>query len=181
MGGKDVPSGTKITVRIGRFPGTVTVELTLPGQRQPAILEDLAIKDGVLTLPVPLVFLCHAKEDKNVVADLSNRLWENGIITWFDEKDLLPGDDWKAKIEETIDQADRIVIFLSPRSVGKTGYIQREIRYAFEQQDLRPRGKCYIVPVLIEACEPPREFRDIHWLHLWEAGWFDRLVRALRE
>jgi hypothetical protein len=180
MGNKDLPRGTKIVVRLGAFPGTVTVELNLPGQHLPAILSDLPINNGTLTLPVPLVFLCHANEDKPSVELISHRLWQDGFLTWFDKKDLLPGDDWKVVIDETIERADRVIVFLSKTSVGKTGYVQREIKYALEQRELRPQGQRYIIPALLEECPVPREFRDIHWLDISHDDWYEKLMAALR-
>lgn len=180
IGGKDVPGGTMLGLRLGRVPGTVTAEIRLPGQKKPAVFKDLPIRDGVLTLPVPLVFLCYASEDAKQVGDLSQRLWEDSVVTWLDRKDLLPGDSWKARIEEAIERADRVIVFLSPHSVGKTGYVQREMRYALEQRDLRPSGARYIIPVLLAECDVPREFRGIQWLRLWDEGWYGTLVCALR-
>ena len=63
VGGKDVPDGTLMWLRLGSLPGTATVDLQLPGQERNVRFENLSIKDGVLTLPVPLVFLCYAEED----------------------------------------------------------------------------------------------------------------------
>jgi len=74
-----------------------------------------------------------------------------------------------------------VLVFLSRASCSKTGYVQREIKYAFEQRDLRPDGERYIIPVLIDSCEPPRRFRDIQWLCLWEPGEYEKLKQSLRE
>ena len=181
MGHKDLPDKTRILIRLGSIPGTVSVDLSLPGQRRPAKLEDLTIKDGVLVLPVPLVFLCHANEDKETVEAIDERLWQDGFVTWFSEKDLLPGDDWKAKINEAIEVSDRVLVFVSRHSISKTSYVQREIRYALEQQKLRPPGERYIIPVIIEECFLPREFKDIHWVRLWDDDWYNSLTKALRK
>lgn len=181
IGGKDVPGGTTLGLRLGRVPGTVTTEIRLQGQKKPAVFKDLPIRDGVLTLPVPLVFLCYASEDAKQVGDLSQCLWEDSVVTWLDRKDLLPGDSWKARIEEAIERADRVIVFLSPHSVGKTGYVQREMRYALEQRDLRPSGAQYIIPVLLAECDVPRPFREIQWVRLSDEDWYERLVHALSE
>jgi len=101
-GHKDVPHGTKLELRLGRLPSTVTIRIQLPGQRDWTEYPDLLIKDGVLLLPVPIVFLCHAKEDQLVVQDFSKRLHQDGILTWLDEKNLLPGHDWKIEIDNEL-------------------------------------------------------------------------------
>lgn len=178
-GRKEVPDGTLLGVALGRVPGTVSVRIRLPGQANWRTYLDLPIRDGVAELPVPLAFLSYAKEDVATVRDLESRLLQAGVLTWFDEKTLLPGDDWKVKIDDGIERSDFVLLFLSQHSVSKTGYFQRELRYALEQRDLRPHGTRYIVPVLLGECEVPPPLRAIQWLKTTEADWFERLLKAL--
>ena len=180
-GKKEVPSGTKIQLKLGNTPGSVSVELTLPGQKEPIEFGDLKIKDGIVELPVNLVFLSHAKEDVDTVSNLSEKLLQDGVITWFDEKDLLPGDDWKLEIEKGIDRSDYILVFLSRKSVSKEGYFQKELRTVLECRELKPEGARYIIPILIDDCEPPKAFKDIHWLKMKSENWYGKLLKALRD
>ena len=65
------------------------------------------------------VFLCHASQDKPVVRELSQRLASEGWIDpWVDEKKLLPGHDWRTKIEEAVETSDIVIICLSSNSVS---------------------------------------------------------------
>ena len=41
------------------------------------------------------VFLCHASVDKPAVRALKTRLSEDGVTSWLDEEQLLPGQDWE--------------------------------------------------------------------------------------
>ena len=132
-----------------------------------------------MTLPVKLAFLSHAREDANFVRDLSSRLLQDGVLAWFDEKDLLPGDDWKQKIDDAIERSDFVLVFLSSVSVAKTGYFQRELKYALDQHQLRPEGSRYIIPIIIDDCEAPRSLREIHWLRADAAEWYELLKRVL--
>lgn len=175
-----LPTGAQIMVSIS--PRKVThlhVKLKLPGQDHFSDLGDLPIIDGIVTLPMKLVFLLHAKEDRSVAKSIGEKLWHDGFLTWFDENDLLPGDKWEDLIETAIEESDFILVFLSERSIVKTGYVQHEMRYALEQQKLRPSGQRYIIPVLTEPCVPPKEFRDIHWLELWKEDAYDKLRKAM--
>ena len=180
-GKKEVPDGTEIQIKLGKIPGTVAIYLKLPGQRNPIELGDLQIVDGVVELPVNLVFLSHAKEDVDVVSQLSEKLLQYGVITWFDEKDLLPGADWKLEIEKGIDRSDYILVFLSSNSVNKEGYFQKELKTVLECRELKPEGARYIIPILIDDCELPRAFRDIYWLKMESDGWYEKLLKALRD
>lgn len=179
-GRKEVPEGTTVEVGLGSRRGTVDVRLSLPGQASRSIYRDLEIHDGTVTLPVKLAFLSYATEDGRFVEDLARRLLQDGVLTWYDRKDLLPGDDWKRRIDDAIERSDYVIVLLSSRSVEKTGYFQRELSYALEQRELRPEGTRYIIPLLIDDCEPPRRLSEIQWLRAAEPSWYERLVQALR-
>jgi len=178
-GKKEVPRDTITEIKLGDFPGTVNITIQYPGQKKPSTFHNVPIHDHILELSVKLVFLCHAKEDKEIVERIGDDLYQDGFLTWFDKKDLLPGDDWEEKIEDAIERSDYVLVFLSSRSCSKVGYVQREMKYALKQRDLRPKGHRYIIPLLIEECDPPREFRSIQWSHLWEDGWYEKLKLAL--
>lgn len=67
------------------------------------------------------IFLCYASEDRPKVRELHDRLTKDGFSTWYDEKDLLPGMTWKTVIETAIPQSSAVLIFLSKRSINKSG------------------------------------------------------------
>ncbi len=178
-GKKEIPPATQLEIRLGRAVGTVNVAVKLPGQADWSYLGDLAVVNGVLELPLRLVFFSYAREDEARVVALAERLWRDGFLTWVDRKDLLPGDDWQRRIEDAIERADFVLVFLSEISCAKAGYVHKEMRAALRQAEMKPMAERYIIPVLLEPCAPPRELRQFHWLHLWEDGAFERLKRAL--
>lgn len=178
-GRKEVPDRSLIRISLGALPGTVNAGVQIPGQRKPRVYRDLPIRDGAIRLPVKLAFLSYAREDARFVADLARRLLQHGVMTWFDRKDLLPGDDWRRKIDDGIERSDFVLTFVSPASVNKTGYFQRELKYAIEQRQLRPEGARYIIPIVIGDCEPPSSVRDIQWLRTESRGWYQQLLRAM--
>jgi hypothetical protein len=178
-GRKDVPQATILAVTLGLLPGTVTIRVQLPGQEAWREYPNLQIHNGSVELPVRLAFLSYAKEDARFVQTLSTRLLHDGVLTWFDEKDLLPGDDWKRKIDDAIERSDFVLVFISSVSVTKTGYFQRELKYALEQRQLRPEGARYIIPIIVDKCQVPAALRDIQWLRAEEANWYEHLKQAL--
>ena len=123
--------------------------------------------------------MSHAKEDAPFVRILVERLLQDGVISWFDEKDLIPGDDWKRRIDDAIEKSDFVLIFLSSISVAKTGNFQRELKYALEQQQMRPEGTRFILPIIIDECSPPASLGKIHWLRVNESDWYERLLNAM--
>jgi hypothetical protein len=173
------PNGTLLEVGVGSLPGHARVKLKLPGQRDWKVLGEILIINEVLTLPVKFAFLCHQSDDEERVAEVAERLNQDAVLTWFAPKELTGGDAWKDKIDEAIERSDYILVFLSKNSLTKPGYFHREVKYAFEQREVRPDGERYIIPVLLEEFTPPRRFKDIHWIEYWKPDGYERLLRAL--
>ncbi len=125
------------------------------------------------------VFLCHSSEDKSAVRELYHRLKSSGVQPWLDEFDLLPGQEWDREIGNAVRSSDVVLICLSSTSVNKTGYMQREIRYALDVADRQPDGTIFIIPALLELCEVPERLRQWYWVSLFEGDGYDRLMVSL--
>ena len=125
------------------------------------------------------VFLCHAQEDKSTVRTIYNKLVANGIEPWLDEKSILPGQDWTYEIKKAVRISDIVIVFLSKKSVDKTGYVQKEIRIALDAADERPEGKIYLIPAKIEECDVPDRLRNRQWVDLRSEDGFERLMQSL--
>lgn len=179
--GHKLPENTQTTLRVSSYPATVTVEIKLPGQQKPKTCYNLPIKDGVLTLPLKLLFLSYAREDQKKVTAIGEMLYQDGFLTWLDRKDIRPGDMWKTRIERGLESADYVLMFLSQASCTKTGFVQYEMKYAFDQRLLRPDGQRYIIPILLDECEPPSRFNEIDWLRWGEDGAYERLKSAFED
>lgn len=63
--------------------------------------------------------------------------------------------------------------------MNNTGYVQKEITVALDAADLRPEGTIYIVPVRLEECDVPERLAHIHYLDLFRADGYEKLVKAL--
>ena len=96
-------------------------------------------------LSKPLVFLCHASEDKPVTRHLYKQLLGDEYNPWLDEEMLLPGQEWQIEIPRAVRRADAVLVCLSQRSIDKAGYVQREIRIALDAAEERPDGEIYIM------------------------------------
>lgn len=111
------------------------------------------------------VFISYASQDKPLVRELSSRLVGEGWIdTWQDEKNLLPGQDWRVKIEEAVEEADVVIICLSNQSVTKEGHVQKELRYAREIALEKPEDAVFLIPLRLDDCEVPRGLRFYQWV-----------------
>jgi hypothetical protein len=126
------------------------------------------------------VFLCHSSGDKERVRDLYWRLKHDNVACWFDEEDLLPGDDWDREINRAIRRSKYVLVCVSRASVTKAGYVQKELKKALDVADEQPEGVAYIIPVRLEECEIPERLTRWHWVDLFKDGAYERLIRRLK-
>ena len=127
----------------------------------------------------PRVFLCHSSGDKGIVRPLCNRLRDDGMNPWLDEERLLPGQEWKEEIPKAVRNSDVVLVCISSHSVGKTGYLQREIRLALDAADEQPEGKIFIIPLRLEPCEVPERLSRWQWANLYQPDGYSRLLLAI--
>jgi len=124
-----------------------------------------------------LVFLSHASQDKPKVRELCVRLRKDGFDPWLDEERLLPGMNWDMEIEKALRASDALLLCFSELSVAKEGYIQREFKRAKRYQEEKPEGTIYLIPVRLDQCELPYDFRDVQFVDYPDG--YDRLVVSL--
>jgi len=131
------------------------------------------------------VFLCHASNDKFFVRELYKKLIKNKFDVWFDEEQLLPGQNWDKEIQNAVRLADVAIICLSSQSVTKEGYIQKEIKVALDIADEKPEGAIFIIPIRIEDCAVPERIKHWQWIDLFsleseiDNNNYEKLVKSL--
>jgi hypothetical protein len=126
------------------------------------------------------VFLSHSSQDKAVVRQLYQKLSSDGFDVWFDEERLLPGQDWNREITHAVRNADTIIICLSHRAVTKSGYFQKEIRWALDAADEKPDGAIFIIPARFEECNVPERISRFQWVDLYKPQEYAKLIKSLR-
>lgn len=127
----------------------------------------------------PLVFLCHASEDKPAVRPYRDLLRAAGLVTWLDEDDILAGQPWDQAIREAIRRASAVLIFISRHS-AKTSYLQEEIKAVLDEASRQPQGTIFMIPALLEACPMPAELSAYQWVELHHPKGFGKLLQALQ-
>jgi formylglycine-generating enzyme required for sulfatase activity len=125
------------------------------------------------------IFLCHASDDKPKVRELCTRLREDGFDPWLDEEQLLPGQDWELQVSAAVQASDVVVVCLSLASVGKVGYVQKELRLVLDAAQYQPEGRIFVIPVRLEDCALPIRLRQWQYADLFASGGYDRLRSAL--
>jgi formylglycine-generating enzyme required for sulfatase activity len=126
------------------------------------------------------VFLCHASADKPNVRELYRYLRRRGVNPWFDEENLIGGQDWQVEIPKALATSDAIIICLTKNSVDKEGYIQKEIKFALDKALEMPEGRIFLIPVKFEECEVPFALSRYQWVDLTIEAGYSKMMKALK-
>jgi hypothetical protein len=114
------------------------------------------------------VFISYAREDEKTAARLYADLQRTGAEPWLDRESLLPGKDWERAIRKAIKGSSFFLALISENSVGKRGYVQKELRTALEYLDEFPPDSIYVIPVRLDDTEPQHErLAKLHWVDLF--------------
>ena len=97
------------------------------------------------------IFLSYASEDREHAERLAHALEAQDLTVWWD-RIIQPGRSFDEAIDEAIVAAKCMVVLWSRVSVGKNWVLE-------EATDGRDRG--ILVPVLVDAIQPPRGFRRL--------------------
>jgi hypothetical protein len=111
----------------------------------------------------PQPFISYAHEDQREAIRLYGDLRTIGAEPWLDVADLLPGDDWEHQIRRALQNSSHFIALTSKHSVNKRGFIQKELRQAFNILAEFPAGQIFLIPARLDELEPVHEeFKRIH-------------------
>jgi formylglycine-generating enzyme required for sulfatase activity len=82
-----------------------------------------------------------------------------------------------------VDDSDVVIVCLSNQSLGKEGFVQREIRYAYDLALEKPEETIFLIPLRLDDCDVPRKLRSLHWVDYFGPGKkhaFSDLLAALK-
>jgi len=108
---------------------------------------------------VKRIFVSYAHEDRPFVAQLAPALAQAGFEVWWD-RELEGGDAFRAKIEESLNAADAVVVVWSGRS--------RASRWVLDEAE-KGLARNVLVPVRVDKSPMPLGFGGLHTLDF--AAW----------
>jgi hypothetical protein len=94
---------------------------------------------------------------------------------------LLPGQDFKFEISQAVKESHVVLVCLSNRSITKSGYVQKEIKYALDQADEQPENTIFAIPLKFEECVVPRRLINWQWLDYFESNGHEKLLNSLNK
>lgn len=114
------------------------------------------------------VFLSYCREDADSAQRLASDLQRSGFDVWLDTERLSGGSNWKVEIQGAIRGSEVFIALLSKASLSKRGYVQAELREAFEVLRELPQGDVFLVPVRLDDSKPMDiRLRDLQWIDLF--------------
>ncbi|MBD3337844.1 MAG: DUF1566 domain-containing protein [Candidatus Lokiarchaeota archaeon] len=129
----------------------------------------------------PKIFLSYAHEDIGMAKKIYNDLQRFGLDVWIDCESLLPGQQWKVTIEKAIKTSQYYLLLLSSHSVTKRGFIQKEMKVAYEVFEQCSEDDIYIIPVRLDECEPSLKISEINWIDVFpESKYAEGLKKILK-
>lgn len=129
--------------------------------------------------PVQL-FLSYTRKDEAAVAQFYERLASLGLKPWMDQEDILRGELWQESILRAIRDSHFFLACISPNSVDKRGFLQRELREALDAWQDKLPGDIYLIPVRLEECTVPEQLSQFQWVDISHTRGWSRLLRAIQ-
>jgi TIR domain/Pentapeptide repeats (8 copies) len=83
-------------------------------------------------------FISYSSRDNALAQRLYADLQNKGVRCWFAPEDLKIGDEFRSRIDESIQVYDRLLLVLSEHSV-KSRWVQKEVETAFEKENKENR------------------------------------------
>lgn len=103
------------------------------------------------------VFISHAHNDKPLARRLAFELQRAGFDVWHDEM-VLPGDNWAHEIGKNLEEAEAMVVLLTPASLNSKT-VRDELKYALGAENYSHR----LIPVVVGSPEEHTE-KKIPWI-----------------
>lgn len=99
-------------------------------------------------------FICYARKDEALVTKLKNHLLplqRQGLIDFWQDREILPGEEWQKHISWNLNDADLILLLVSPDFMASDYCYGIEMQRALERQ---ASGECIVIPVIL---------RPVYW------------------
>lgn len=165
-------------VHVSRVPPTKPGESGGLYQGDPALLIQISetYEMELQRARAPVAFISYVREDSRLVEQLCGGLNSEGIQTWRDKDQLVPGSRWQNAIRDAIKNhaIAFIACFSTHFEARHRSYMNEELTVAVEEARLRPRDRAWLFPVRLDECAIPSlslgagETLD----HLQSVDWF---------
>ena len=84
------------------------------------------------------VFLSYADADRAWAQKLTAAMQASGLEAWDSAQQVLPGDNWAAKVAAALESSDAMVVLLSPAALASAN-VRNDIQYALGSPNFKDR------------------------------------------
>jgi hypothetical protein len=98
------------------------------------------------------IFFSYAREDEELRDELAKHLKNlerQGIIKNWHDRCILAGQEYDNEINKNLENADIILLLISPDFLSSDYCFNREVKLAMERYD---RGEAIVVPIILRSC-----------------------------
>ena len=113
------------------------------------------------------VFISDSHSDSPLAARLSEALRKTGLKVWDLQVNLLPGDNWAARVGRALEESDAMVVLSTPNSISSP-HVKAEMAYALGAKSYSNR----LLPMAVGGREQlpwgelPWIIRRLRWVDL---------------
>jgi hypothetical protein len=104
----------------------------------------------------PTAFFSYSREDSEFALRLAEDLKAAGAAVWLDQLDIAPGERWARAVQEALQNCPRVLVILSPASVG-SNHVEDEVNFALDEQKA-------VIPVFYQDCKVPFRLRPLQYV-----------------
>src|SRR6187431_743136 len=118
------------------------------------------------------VFLSYASQDAEAAKRICEALRAAGVEVWFDQSELVGGDQWDQKIRGQIGSCGLFVPLISANTQARLeGYFRLEWKLAAHRTHTMADERTFLLPILIDGTRDaearvPAEFKTVQWTKL---------------
>jgi len=116
------------------------------------------------------IFISYAHEDQDYALKIYNDLLDANLNPWLDVEKILPGQNWKTIVTKAIQESSFFIALLSSNSISRKGYMQKELKIAFNFVEELPVNEIFIIPVRIDECILfDEKLKELHWVDMFRS------------
>jgi TIR domain len=109
------------------------------------------------------VFMCHNSEDKPAVREIAQKLADQNIKAWLDEREIRPGTSWQTALGQQIGSIKSAAVFVGESGLGP--WQNQEIQALLSQFVKR---QCPVIPTVLPSAKAtpdlPWTLGNLHWV-----------------
>jgi TIR domain-containing protein/pentapeptide repeat protein len=157
-GNVDLRAARGLETALHRTPSTIGIDTLYRSQGKipETFLRGAGVPDAMIAYSKSLVeqpfqyyscFISYSSRDEALAQRLHADLQDKGVRCWFAPEDLKIGDEFRSRIDESIQVYDRLLLILSEHSV-KSRWVQKEVETAFEREG--KENRTILFPIRID-------------------------------